>query len=95
MPFLLNVVKVLNFFVYLVTSLIVIRALVSWFPIPQGSKFISFLDTMTEPVVAPVRSLLYKFKFTRELPVDFSPVIAIFLLYALKDIIDILLLSFV
>jgi len=49
---------------------------------------------MTEPVVSPVRSLLYKFKFTRELPVDFSPVIAIFLLFAIRDFLNLVLLSF-
>ncbi|CDZ24700.1 putative membrane protein [[Clostridium] cellulosi] len=94
MPFLLNVVRVLNFLVYLITTLIVLRALVSWFPVSQSGKFISFLDTMTEPVVSPVRSLLYKFKFTRELPVDFSPVIAIFLLFAIRDFLNLVLLSF-
>lgn len=91
MPLLLyNVVRVINWLIYLITTLIVIRALISWLPLPEGSKFVSFLNIMTEPVMAPIRSLLWKIRFINELPIDFSPLIAILLLYFIKDILNIL-----
>lgn len=95
MPFLYNLVRVVDWLIYLLSILIVVKALISWLPFLRGGKFDSFLTTMTEPVVAPVRHLLWKVKITRELPVDFSPFIAICLLYVIKDILNVLVISFV
>jgi YggT family protein len=43
---------------------------------------------MTEPVISPIRKLLYRFEFAKELPVDFSPMIAIIVLYIISMIIS-------
>lgn len=71
----------------LLSFLIVLRALLSWFPISQENIINKLLITMTEPVMSPIRALLYKLKFTRELPVDFSPVVAILVLWILSSFI--------
>lgn len=59
----------------IITWAIVLRALVSWFPMSQDNFFIRMLDTITEPVVAPIRSLTQRL-IKRPMMVDFSPLIA-------------------
>lgn len=66
--------------------LIVVRALISWFPLSPENKFIAFLDMMTEPVVGPIRRLLNKSETISQLPVDFSPVVAILILTLISGI---------
>lgn len=58
-----------------ITWAIVIRAVVSWFPISRDSIIIRVLDTITEPVIAPVRNLMNKL-IKRPMMVDFSPIVA-------------------
>jgi YggT family protein len=74
----------------LLSILIVIRALISWLPLGQGNKINNFLIMMTEPVIAPIRKLLSRLSFTREMPVDFSPMVAIIALGILSGLIMLL-----
>ncbi len=66
------------------SGLIVIRALTSWFPSvfdPKG--FITdFLKGVTEPVLLPVRSVLPRLGF-----IDMSPVVAIVLLNLVQTLV--------
>jgi len=57
-----------------------VRAIVSWFPIDRGSKFIEFLAFVTEPLLLPVRQFLHRFQALRQLPIDFSTIIVYFIL---------------
>ena len=59
----------------IITWAIIIRALVSWFPISQNGFFVRMLDAITEPVVSPVRNLMGKL-IKRPMMIDFSPIIA-------------------
>lgn len=83
-------VTAIYYLVELLSILIVVRALISWLPLSEDNKFNSFLVMMTEPIMEPIRKLLYKFEFTRELPVDFSPVVAIILLGIISSILKFL-----
>lgn len=80
--------EAIHWLINLISILIVIRAFLSWLPLGEGNVITNFIITMTEPVLAPVRNLYFKFKFSRELPVDFSPVIAILLLSVVSEIIN-------
>lgn len=55
------------------------RALISWFPIGQENPIVSFLYTVTEPVLRPVRGMLMKIPALQSLPIDFS-ILVVFLL---------------
>ncbi len=59
-----------------ITWAIVLRALVSWFPLSPTNPLIRMLDAITEPIVAPFRMLLQKL-IKRPMMVDFSPLIAL------------------
>jgi len=62
--------------------IIVIRSFMTWLP-NGGGKFYEVLSTITEPIEAPIRSIMYKYTSG---PIDFSPMIAILALMLLKNI---------
>jgi len=57
--------------------MIVVRALMSWFPNSRGTKIYAFVYRVTEPIIGPIRELMFRFF---QGPMDFSPVIALLLL---------------
>lgn len=60
--------------------LLVFRALASWFPQVQGSRIGQLLYVITEPMVAPCRNFLSRFPSLRTMPLDFSTLLAFFIL---------------
>jgi YggT family protein len=80
----------LKLLVDILSALIVIQAFMSWLPLSEDNVIVRFLNLMTEPILTPIRKLLYRFEFTQELPFDFSPIIAILLLWVIGSILSIL-----
>jgi YggT family protein len=64
--------------IYLLIFAIFVRAAASWFLRGAQSSLMGFLEDVTEPVLAPLRRLL-----PRGMGVDFSPMVAILVLYLL------------
>ncbi len=64
-------IKLLN----VLTWIIIIQCLMSWFPGARYSKPYEILSMITEPLVGPIRDVLFRYI---DIPIDFSPVIAIF-----------------
>ena len=69
--------------VYLLVSLVrivlrgleiamLLRAILSWFPIDEDGPLVSLLYSITEPVIMPVRALLDKLGWFRGTPLDMS-----------------------
>lgn len=85
-----NLVSAVYYLINFICILIVVRALISWLPLGEDSKIVSFLNLMTEPVVSPIRKVLYKFQFMQDFPVDFSPMIAIIILWAISSMLVLL-----
>ncbi|MBR6917949.1 MAG: YggT family protein [Clostridia bacterium] len=78
---------VLNGAIEILTLLMFIRAVLSWFPIvDRSSKFMGFLYMITEPVISPVRSLLSRFDFVRRFPIDLSFLATYLLLHIIQGI---------
>lgn len=63
---------------------ILARVVVSWLPISQDNQIIRLIYQITEPVLAPIRNLLQRSAFGRNMMFDFSPVIAIILVSLLE-----------
>jgi len=55
---------------------IVIRSLLSWFPINRDNVLVGLLETITDPILVPLRRIIPKLDM-----IDFSPMVAIVLLY--------------
>jgi YggT family protein len=79
--------------IWVMTILIFVRVISSWVPLLFGpfspitafftrSPFSEFVFTVTEPVLAPIRSVM-----PRGMMIDLSPMIAIFLLQIVGNII--------
>ena len=81
------VVTVLNGAIEIVTLLMFIRAILSWFPIvDRSSNIMSFIYMITEAVISPVRSFLARFEFTRRSPIDLSFIVTYLLLHLVQVI---------
>ena len=46
-----------------------VRAILSWFPI-DSNKFVDFLYGITEPFIVPIRLLFQKMNWFQNLPID-------------------------
>lgn len=73
--------------------LLVFRALVSWFPQVQQSRIGELLYAVTEPMVAPCRSLLSRFRALRTMPIDFAPLLAFMVLLIVQRLLYAMLFS--
>jgi len=74
---------ILQFVIYLCQGLsiaIVIRAVLSWFPIGQTNPAVVFLNYITDPILVPMRRVLPRFGL-----LDFSPIVAIIILYVVQE----------
>ena len=60
---------------YLFTMAIFVRAILSWFQLDPRSPLIQALDSITEPILEPIRRVMPRIAM-----IDFSPLVAILLL---------------
>lgn len=77
-------IKLLN----LLNWLIIIQCLMSWFPGARYSKGYEIISMFTEPLVGPIRDVLFKYI---DIPIDFSPIISLFVISMMQKLIIILI----
>ena len=61
--------------------LILARVVISWVAPGSSNPLVEFVVTVTDPIMKPIQALL-----PRTGPVDFSPMIALFLIYILQNL---------
>lgn len=71
-------------FLNVLSWLIVIQCLMSWFPGARYSKGYEMISMFTEPLVGPIRNVLFRYI---DIPIDFSPIVAIFAISMMQKII--------
>ncbi len=82
-------------FVYVITAtvrfavvalefLMFARAIISWLPMDEDNPIVSFLYSVTEPVIMPVRALIDKFGWFNGMPFDMAFMITFILLSILE-----------
>jgi len=79
-----SITMVLNTFFNLLELAIFIEIIASWIPQMQGNKFISIIRNFTYPFLEPLKNL--QDKLIPGVPMDFSPIIAIFIIDFFKRI---------
>jgi uncharacterized protein YggT (Ycf19 family) len=62
--------------------LLIANVLLSWFPLARGNAITVFIYDMTEPYLRIFRRILPP---SPRMPIDFSPILAIFVLYFLES----------
>lgn len=74
------------YFLQVITYLIFGRAMLSWFVRDPNHPIMRVLITLTEPILTPIRNLLFKFKIGGNM-VDFSPLAALLIVQMLMAIV--------
>jgi YggT family protein len=74
------------YFLQVILYLIFGRAILSWFIRDPRNPIMKFLIQITEPILSPIRNLLFKLKIGGNM-VDFSPLVALILLQVLMGIV--------
>jgi YggT family protein len=67
----------------LMTLAIIARAILSWVMPVGRDRWTKILVDVTEPILAPIRSILSRIL---PLPIDFSPMVAILLIWFLQSL---------
>lgn len=75
-----------RFIIVAIELLMMARAIISWLPIDEDHPIVTFLYTVTEPVIMPVRSLIDYFGWFQGMPFDMSFLITFILLSILEMI---------
>ena len=77
---------ILNVVLYLISfyDLVLLgRVVVSWIPYFQGTAIDHFCFSLTEPVLVPIRNLLFRFEWVRRCPLDISVLVLFLILHIL------------
>ncbi|NLK39876.1 MAG: YggT family protein [Clostridiales bacterium] len=77
---------VVNYFIIILQFLMLARALLSWLPLGEDNQIANFLYMVTEPVVMPVRMILERFRWARNMPIDISFFVAMLILILIQAI---------
>lgn len=72
--------------IYVIELCMLIRAILSWFPISDDNPILNFVYMVTEPVVAPVRRLFERLNWFQNLPIDISFLVAYLLLMLVSSL---------
>ena len=75
-------------FVNILYYAILIRCILSWFPIDSNNPIKKFLYSITEPILGPIRNMVYRSPIGGSMRMlDFSPVIALLLISGIEQIV--------
>lgn len=70
-------------FLYALIAAIIVRSLLTWFPVDRNNQWVRALDTITEPLLDPVRRIM-----PRTGMIDFSSFIVIIVLYVMISVVQ-------
>jgi len=79
--------SIVNFLLGALQLFMLVRAIMSWLPFDEDNPLYSFVFSVTEPVIIPVRAILERFEIMQGLPIDMS----FFITYLLISILQMLL----
>lgn len=73
-------VQAISLFFSFLEWMIFARIILSWFVRSYNNPIVRFLDTMTEPILGPVRRMMDKSPLGGGYGLDFSPIFALILM---------------
>ena len=79
--------QAIYYFTNFIYILILLRVLISWFRISENNAIVRLLYVLTEPILSPIRSLIRKSPLGGPgMVLDFSPIIAYFLVMLIRQL---------
>jgi len=69
-------------FLYVLIFAVLIRSLLSWFPVDRNNELVRLLVNVTEPLLEPVRRIMLRTGM-----IDFSAMIVIIVLYVMITVV--------
>jgi len=84
------VYQALNLVLTIFGYAILARVIITWLPVSRDNKLVDLLFSITEPVLAPIRSMLSKSSLMQNSMLsmmDFSPIVAFILISVLRSVI--------
>ncbi|HEY5584481.1 MAG TPA: YggT family protein [Ruminiclostridium sp.] len=91
------VYQALNLVLTIFGYAILARVIISWLPVSRDNKLVDLLFSITEPVLAPIRSMLSKSSLMKNSMLsmmDFSPIVAYILIIVLRNVITMIFRTF-
>ena len=80
------IARALFVFIRLFELFLIARVIVSWLPLDYSNPIVRFISVFTEPILAPIRKFLLRFRFFQSLPIDFSPLCVFVLLDIIRSL---------
>lgn len=77
--------------IWLLEVLLFIRAVISWIPDAENTKFGVLIDRLTEPLISPFRALVSKSAITQSIMIDISFIVVIVILEMARRFLESLL----
>lgn len=74
---------------YTLEIAMLLRAILSWFPISEDNPFVLFVTMLTEPIVAPIRALFERMDWFQNIPIDVSFFVAYLLLSVVSTVVGV------
>jgi len=76
----------LRWLFYILHAVLIARIILSWMPMFRGGRIASYVFAFTEPILAPIRKLIDRSPLGGPgMMLDFSPIVAFFLLGLLRS----------
>ncbi|MFZ5988836.1 MAG: YggT family protein [Bacillota bacterium] len=73
----ITALRALRLLLVIIEYSIIIRAIISWFPVPKDNALVRLLYQITEPILSPIRGMIEKSSFGRNSMIDISPIVAL------------------
>ena len=67
-----------------------VRAILSWFPVSESNPILTFTHMVTEPVIRPIRALFERMNWFQNMPIDISFLVAYLLLTLLEGLLGVI-----
>jgi YggT family protein len=78
-----QIANIFILFLYVLIFAIIIRSLLTWFPVDRNNELVRLLNNITEPLLEPVRRIM-----PRTGMIDFSAMVVIIVLYIMITVVQ-------
>lgn len=85
--------QAVDMFFYILYLLIFVRIIISWLPIGRDNSLVRLIYSFTEPILGPIRNMIEKSPIGGGMMLDFSPIIALFVMNIVKMVILAIIVS--